>query len=225
MAGVPAGAGSVHPRGRGEHVKIVSLKPAVDGSSPRGRGTRVCCRHRHPAAPVHPRGAGNVGPPIEFHGPAAGSSPRARGTLQRMLGPGPPRRFIPAGAGNAGWVADRGSLRSGSSPRARGTATRRRPHVAGSAVHPRGGGERPGPARCGPWPAVHPRGRGELVLIPQPVDSVKSVHPRGGGELGDHHWRGEHGGGSSPRARGTLCAGHASLFKLMRFIPAGAGNS
>ena len=111
---------SVHPRERGEHLILKSLKNIRNGSSPRARGTPSvplpCPRPSRfiPASAgntgvlvwrlyddaVHPRERGEhelggIPPKLD-----AGSSPRARGTPQ------PPtflpgwRRFIPASAGN-----------------------------------------------------------------------------------------------------------------------------
>ncbi len=129
---IPAGAGnttrarggraegSVHPRGRGEHVRKLHRTNAHFGSSPRARGTQAVLIHADldrrfipagagntalsplasPAMAVHPRGRGehtNM-PPKGCGG--GGSSPRARGTRMGSGMVGGHQRFIPAGAGN-----------------------------------------------------------------------------------------------------------------------------
>ena len=150
---IPAGAGNtpsailrnapgtVHPRGRGEHIVGNMARDFAAGSSPRARGTRAPSAPAQTIQSVHPRGRGEhscaEGDAIR----ADGSSPRARGT--RLI-PGERQRvwrFIPAGAGNTTCkpsattretVHPRGrgehsfsylkrAPRRGSSPRARGT--------------------------------------------------------------------------------------------------------
>ena len=151
-----------------------------------------------------------------------GSSPRARGTDQHGGEDGLPVRFIPACAGN----------------RLKGSITQY--HVP---VHPRVRGEQTstGPTSTGPA-GSSPRARGTADqvgavahierFIPacagnSPADGVqrpiRPVHPRVRGEQGAGAADGAHGGGSSPRARGTARrpAIHRARF---RFIPACAGN-
>ncbi len=129
---IPAGAGNttlgnfgsvlltVHPRGCGEHGRVVVRYPFFTGSSPRVRGT-LLDRMFHfplrrfipagagntrtpprsiPETPVHPRGCGEHTSAILLIPSATGSSPRVRGTrvipCRRVVG----NWFIPAGAGN-----------------------------------------------------------------------------------------------------------------------------
>ena len=130
----------VHPRVGGEHFILPAKARLVDGSSPRGRGTRCVYQFHHARLRFIPAWAGNTrssGPAIrapavhprvggehdgnwfgiEF---AVGSSPRGRGTLSCLWNPQRHQRFIPAWAGN----------------------TRGRVGPAGIfAVHPRVGGE------------------------------------------------------------------------------------
>ena len=152
-----------------------------------------------------------------------GSSPLARGTHAWQRRRGLCRRFIPAGAGNTSaapgcprqypvhprWRGEHvkclGAARFdiGSSPLARGTL-----HVGD------------------PQPTVRrfiPAGAGNTAISPT-TPETSSVHPR---------WRGEHSKacadhyaqvGSSPLARGTL-GNERAISALVRFIPAGAGNT
>ena len=118
---------AVHPRAGGEHSMEKSMRGGSNGSSPRGRGTRLARIHARkffrfiparagntiPGKPppdrgaVHPRAGGEH---FERRGSPcspAGSSPRGRGTHVRALRQGLGRRFIPARAGNTwsgrGW--------------------------------------------------------------------------------------------------------------------------
>ena len=153
---IPAGAGNgfadwadgyiraVHPRGCGERFLHPLQLCQLIGSSPRVRGTE-----RHPKQQVrrcrfipagagngsftnpmylpptvHPRGCGERSPGGSPGRVSSGSSPRVRGTVCPRCGYAGPARFIPAGAGNG--------------------RTRRNAR-GGSAVHPRGCGERAPP--------------------------------------------------------------------------------
>ena len=53
--------GPVHPRAGGEHHALLKLLPALDGSSPRGRGTRVRILTQRATCRFIPARAGNTG--------------------------------------------------------------------------------------------------------------------------------------------------------------------
>ncbi len=252
---IPAGAGNtdgrggcdcplpVHPRGRGEHLRLICFGLRLPGSSPRARGTRPDSLPRRHAGrfipagagntadrsqsgrmrPVHPRGRGEHGSPPAIQTMTGGSSPRARGTrccgVLHLL----PSRFIPAGAGNTKSLAEN-------------------PFTV--PVHPRGRGEHAAPAvRAPPSFGSSPRARGtradagpqrlHLRFIPAgagntaeelPTSHCRSVHPRGRGEHGKRKGPFPFLSGSSPRARGTRH--HRTAYgRRWRFIPAGAGNT
>ncbi|VFS82365.1 Domain of uncharacterised function (DUF2825) [Raoultella terrigena] len=152
-----------------------------------------------------------------------GLSPLARGTPEVHAVDVAGHRFIPAGAGNTEyWPTERrsgsvyprwrgehlcrsakSSRRRGLSPLARGTLEVRLPHLHERQFIPAGAGN---------------------TQHSQQMIAMASVYPR---------WRGEHstlstndcdGIGLSPLARGTLITGGHNC-ALIRFIPAGAGNT
>ncbi len=152
-----------------------------------------------------------------------GLSPLARGTHDvSAIAPGYVR-FIPAGAGN--------------------TASVRRTSASDS-VYPRWRGEYANNQhQIQPFPGLSPLARGILQIYPANSRSVRFI-PAGAGNTGVEpeiigkksvypRWRGEYGplrnpnglvAGLSPLARGIrprLDAAH----KIVRFIPAGAGNT
>ena len=252
---IPAGAGNtadpttsrgprpVHPRRRGEHPEHGHICDFVDGSSPQARGTRDRPADRSALDRFIPAGAGNTPrsrnpPPYTAVHPrrrgehlsaagawfaSLGSSPQARGTLRRPGSGRWPRRFIPAGAGNTdrpgqaraaqpvhprrrGEHARGGACRtstSGSSPQARGTPSDGRDIALRGRFIPAGAGNTRGPWRRRKRPPVHPRRRGEHRRARVP---------------------GSPNFGSSPQARGTHHP-HVVQVALLRFIPAGAGNT
>ena len=118
-----ASKASVHPRSRGEHRPLPSVRPSPAGSSPLARGTRgvgpgeppglrfIPARAGNTARlpstarerPVHPRSRGEHRTSPRDASPTFGSSPLARGTPPDLRH-GPARgRFIPARAGNTPW--------------------------------------------------------------------------------------------------------------------------
>ena len=116
----PAGRWTVHPHGRGEHLRQIMRVPGWRGSSPRAWGTRGNPTRNRARGRFIPTGVGNTPPgcgarqqgSVHPHGrgehctPGAarlrglGSSPRAWGTRQSGRQPGARRRFIPTGVGN-----------------------------------------------------------------------------------------------------------------------------
>ena len=156
---------SVHPRLRGEHVRLKLARFPVVGSSPPTRGTRRAQGVPAPGVrfipayagntlpgrtgqsryPVHPRLRGEhhaQRPPLHLQG---GSSPPTRGTPRSTPAPASPGRFIPAYAGN----------------------TRcRRSGGASGAVHPRLRGEHsPGPCRTARSYGSSPPTRGTRLAV------------------------------------------------------------
>ncbi len=234
---------SVHPRAGGELPRPYCWTTGLNGSSPRGRGTRLRaarrvaghrfiparagnsrrprCRPRAP--PVHPRAGGELKRPKQRFLTRPGSSPRGRGTLFDWLARAVPGRFIPARAGNSA---------RGSRPLSKQT------------VHPRAGGEldRRSSIFCR-LVGSSPRGRGthgraqsvdsRCRFIPARAGNSKeretrttheTVHPRAGGELEAKEHLEDASAGSSPRGRGTLRESFRAKSSI-RFIPARAGNS
>ena len=129
---IPAGAGntptriglvnpnSVHPRGCGEHSRVISRPMPICGSSPRVRGTRKLLEYTRSSSrfipagagntdaqrladtlwTVHPRGCGEHCLGWIDESVKSGSSPRVRGTPAPSVFVSVDTRFIPAGAGN-----------------------------------------------------------------------------------------------------------------------------
>ena len=213
------------------------------GSSPQARGTPgspqrpIAMRRFIPAgagntpfvkvssltAAVHPRRRGEHQWHLIRSIPGAGSSPQARGTRTCRWLCSCSWRFIPAGAGNT----------SGAIPLFKALT-----------VHPRRRGEH---ALCSAWPehlpGSSPQARGTPAIrravlrrarfIPAGAGNTldtdigigaMTVHPRRRGEHLPEDRRDNFDDGSSPQARGTLSES-ALLRKLVRFIPAGAGNT
>ena len=234
---------SVHPRVGGEHFLGAAQIQTVDGSSPRGRGTRFNrigrCRgrrfipawagntRRRPvvliAVAVHPRVGGEHPSIVQQYLRYSGSSPRGRGTPSRLPGLSKRQRFIPAWAGNT-WEYSTDAERV--------------------QVHPRVGGEHSNPVIVNVQPTgSSPRGRGTLAVTPghrrdhrfipawagnTPLAVARAVggpvHPRVGGEHGELFTRLSVRSGSSPRGRGTP-RDQWRESRDIRFIPAWAGNT
>ena len=111
---------SVHPRARGEQLRMAAAVSLSAGSSPRTRGTDSRmptpspwprfipahagnrCKSRGPTMPaaVHPRARGEQGEREVMVIWPNGSSPRTRGTEPHLQHRRQLRRFIPAHAGN-----------------------------------------------------------------------------------------------------------------------------
>ena len=190
------------PRGRGTHVQRPRVVAATRFIPARAGNTSLPRAHRN-LHPVHPRAGGEHCTSLSVSRDVCGSSPRGRGTLHARRFPRSGSRFIPARAGN--------------------TASQPPPRPA-PPVHPRAGGEHchdadPGGATAG----SSPRGAGNTV----PFDARKSpqpVHPRAGGEHPPHPAGFRSPCGSSPRGRGTPT--HETHDRAPhRFIPARAGNT
>jgi len=252
---IPAGAGnsklafasaclrSVYPRWRGELARSSQRDSLAPGLSPLARGTLVSpggetvVNRFIPAgagnstianlgwwlSTVYPRWRGELGVTLAILAISAGLSPLARGTPSQRSGRQEQPRFIPAGAGNSCALRPhippipvyprwRGELSpallfgvppTGLSPLARGTRTFQHQNLCAGRFIPAGAGN-----------SVKKR----LTKICQPV------YPRWRGELGSTS-RGPAGRcGLSPLARGTQVVIPGQHF-LIRFIPAGAGNS
>ena len=235
--------GAVHPRAGGEHVYIIVLTCRIDGSSPRGRGTRVIwpawewgprfiparagntatLEAMDQAVPVHPRAGGEHNPLRRQRGKQRGSSPRGRGTLlhlaRHLLG----LRFIPARAGNT-YSRSRRTPAPPVHPRAGGehaTGTRTAGRSGGSS--PRGRGTQCRPTRDPSRRRFIPARAGN-TRRPRAPASTTTVHPRAGGEHAARRPSGTSRPGSSPRGRGTRRTCRRAR-RSTRFIPARAGNT
>ncbi len=156
---IPAGAGNtpsrrfhrqvdaVHPRWRGEHLRLILADRTINGSSPLARGTRHRITERNQNLRFIPAGAGNTWSEPGLCRVCA-VHPRWRGEHAiPCIRSASCNRFIPAGAGNTtnrairhmmdsvhprwrGEHADKAALiddYAGSSPLARGTRVRTPP--------------------------------------------------------------------------------------------------
>ena len=213
---------AVHPRARGEQAGSGLQGSWIDGSSPRTRGTAVGSEGARPgrrfipahagnspivsachcSLPVHPRARGEQGLRPSASRTSSGSSPRTRGTGCEALCRAALRRFIPAHAGNR-----RAAARIWSA----------------TTVHPRARGEQPAPQLAAVTQAgSSPRTRGTVEAEAGELERVRfipahagnstaaawqaicqPVHPRARGEQARAGHGNLHGGGSSPRTRGT----------------------
>ena len=174
---------TVHPRVGGEHRNMLRALRRHDGSSPRGRGTRLMGTSSLLHLTVHPRVGGEHRPRRKRSTRSTGSSPRGRGTPAERGGGHSRRRFIPAWAGNTDHRARR---------------------LGRVSVHPRVGGEHPPRFfACIAFSGSSPRGRGTPDhLNTRPL--LFTVHPRVGGEHRTASLPTASCTGSSPRGRGTL---------------------
>ncbi len=200
---------SVHPRGCGEHDFVKRRKAAINGSSPRVRGTPKIAdfsieevrfipagagntsqlRSTTTRTAVHPRGCGEHFRAQPLRQTDGGSSPRVRGTRNYAASANGLFRFIPAGAGNTGPEYSSRSIRP-VHPRGCGEHRHDTPPVNlwfGSS--PRVRGTQSNRDRGDNWPRFIPAGagntEGERDGTPR-----RSVHPRGCGEHGSLLWFG-----------------------------------
>ncbi len=236
-------AGSVHPRGRGEHLPLMWAGWPDPGSSPRARGTLQWSEEeaqvlrfipagagntlKAPAltgmVAVHPRGRGEHGRAEQDCHLRNGSSPRARGTHGYRLAHQFDQRFIPAGAGNTlSLVA--ASKQAPVHPRGRGEHDEGRRGVRGGVgSSPRARGTHQNLTRRRFNDRFIPAGAGN-TFMPGNWMPCGTVHPRGRGEHYMKEAKDQGLSGSSPRARGTRIHG-TDTRPPARFIPAGAGNT
>ena len=247
---IPAGAGNtrtmpsmqclaaaVHPRGRGEHT-LDSIGAAQDVRFiPAGAGNTSCTPDLMPCAvrfipagagntdrlsarriadsAVHPRGRGEHAASATRMPVSDGSSPRARGT--RAQGRGSQLAVHPRGRGERARQRRRAV---GSSPRARGTRPLALPFDTGGFIPAGAGNTAPRSSRTAAERFI-PAGAGNAPLH---WPRTAAVHPRGRGEHQAQRRRLPSDGGSSPRARGIRLR-WIGRDRLLRFIPAGAGNT
>ena len=214
-----------HPRVGGEHINVTDGGRALDGSSPRGRGTlgqpdqlgghvRVIpawagntksLLFRHHSSPGHPRVGGEHSVERAKAPSSDGSSPRGRGTHADRQRDVPQGRVIPAWAGNTVDVvalerADAGHPRVGGEHPTSSNASARR-----SGSSPRGRGT----------PRPRMRRRTSRRVIPAWAGNTRTSgccpprptgHPRVGGEHAERAINQQARDGSSPRGRGTRFA-------------------
>ena len=152
-----------------------------------------------------------------------GSSPLARGTQPHERGAGPSQRFIPARAGNTP-SAGRGRCGGPVHPRSRGE------HVGIYDVDHGNHGSSP-LARGTPRPSTSRAQAGRFIPARAGNTGLagdgsrrETVHPRSRGEHQPDHDSDSSMSGSSPLARGTPPP-RPSLLRIIRFIPARAGNT
>ena len=234
---------SAHPRVGGENSSRVKGKPALQGSSPRGRGKLAPSVLRPAAFGLIPAWAGKTGSadgrdrPRSAHPRVGGenrssstsspgrlgSSPRGRGKPRGNLSPPDASRLIPAWAGKTGPCGD---------------------GAHDDWAHPRVGGENVQNMDCDAIPrGSSPRGRGKpgihhgtpvkLRLIPAwagktrtptPSSSRAPAHPRVGGENSEMNVNTSASTGSSPRGRGKPWSDLTGTARP-RLIPAWAGKT
>ena len=205
--------GTVHPRP--QVVGQVRFIPARAGNGRTVIGRSIFY-------PVHPRACGERYAGFGYLEAGNGSSPRVRGTAEELDAKIAAHRFIPARAGNGLLTPSRPALTAvhpracgerasshthsfdpaGSSPRVRGTAQHYRARDFSTRFIPARAGNGAISATTVQAPSVHPRACGERLLRTDTLSRSR---------------------GSSPRVRGT--GPNASIhIKLLRFIPAPAGN-
>ena len=232
----------VHPRERGEAVRLSIEELNGRGPSPRARGSRAVApgqlaeprsipasagkprrrRARRSSRVVHPRERGEAGARIPLAPAAAGPSPRARGSQCRRRAGGGRVGSIPASAGKPR-PSRRRRDRSGVHPRERGEASSiqsGRLQVQGPS--PRARGSPPGGDR-------RDRGGGSIPASAgkPPASSLAGcrcrVHPRERGEARLAGTGATAVEGPSPRARGSPCGSDRST-NGKGSIPASAGK-
>ena len=91
---------TVHPHACGEHRAFMSLREAMDGSSPRVWGTPTGSPQGQSRSPVHPHACGEHLLQAALTKLLRGSSPRVWGTLGYGSVNKRSRRFIPTRVGN-----------------------------------------------------------------------------------------------------------------------------
>ena len=212
----------VHPRERGEALRLLWRLPLGRGPSPRARGSRLTTRGRRgvsgsipasagkpPArgkgegsATVHPRERGEADSTNLRAVLAGGPSPRARGSHIFTEGKDQACRVHPRERGEARIRAERPAWLRGPSPRARGSRALRRRHDGADGSIPASAGKPASKAHLSAQARVHPRERGEtpVWLTAPPL-----------------------GSGPSPRARGSLREAIRAC-QILRSIPASAGK-
>ena len=187
----------------GERRRLLAVRPDLDGSSPRVRGTPASASAPTAPGTVHPRVCGerNAGYSVKWAN--RGSSPRVRGTPAGHRQRRPQRRFIPACAGNA-------------------TPPSRTP-CAGS-VHPRVCGER---AQTVITTAGHdgssPRVRGTPNSLNPDKEQNRFIPACAGNAR--RTWTAPPASPVHPRVCGERVYSSGGAVACIRFIPACAGNA